>query len=113
MDVRYSVVALLLLRRPPAIAGLVVAIVVWPAIQGRAARSLAHIREKVLEIAPAVANCDATPFVVGECGIGWLSASGDHALPRTIGRRPFSVGAIARVLVAALGAATRNDPTRA
>lgn len=61
---RALVVRLLFRRSPSTIARLVIAVVVY-AIDGPAGRPLSHVREKIAEVHPTLADRNSTAAVVG------------------------------------------------
>lgn len=73
-------------RRPPAVAGLVVPVRIKP-IERRAFRPLAHVREEVLEPPPPLADGDPAAAVARPAAVGRPCATPDHRLPGDIGRR--------------------------
>ena len=68
------IATLLFMGCPPAVARLVVAIVVGKAINRLASRTLAHIGKKVLELSPPLAHYDAACSVFVKRGVSWSMA---------------------------------------
>ena len=71
---------------PPAIIGAVPDVVV-DAFDGRARRSLTHVREEVAEVIPPLTDCYASRPVVLPMSAGRLSAAAAHRRPAYVGRR--------------------------
>jgi len=86
MTIRSTICALLLLRRPAAISGLVVTVSV-DAIEGHALRALTHVFEKVRELLPPLADRDASPAVIGISRDIRVANSSEHGCPAPIGGR--------------------------
>ena len=83
------VVGLLSSRRPTAVSGFVVPVVVAP-VKGRSGRPLAHIGEEVLEpvrTAPPLADGDPPTAVAVGATIRFGAIAIHHRAPRSIGRR--------------------------
>ena len=80
------VVVRLVNRHPAAIAGFVISVIV-DAIEEHAVRRLAHIRQKVLEALPALADFDAAAAVVLEPLMRGVRAALFHLCPALVGRR--------------------------
>lgn len=74
--------------RPPAIAGLVVAVVVWKAIDRASRRSRPHVGKKVLEQLPALADFDSASAVLRPLRIVGIAASSAHRFPCDVGAAP-------------------------
>lgn len=89
-DVVAFVASLLTCSRPPAITGLIVAVVVWETVYGRSAWFIAHIGKKIGKSKPPFANTDATSAVIGISLVIWIGASLNHASPTDIGWRCFA-----------------------
>lgn len=81
-----SVVCLLALRRPTAVAGFVIPMVVRPAVERGSVRSLPHVGEEVVEGQPPVADRDAVLSVMRKGRVGRLLATAKHAPPRRVCR---------------------------
>lgn len=78
-----SIVGLLYLGRPSAVARLVVAFAV-DSVKRCAAWSFSHISKKIGEYFPPITNCNSHFFVVFVRRARWLSASGKHILPSAV-----------------------------
>lgn len=89
---RPAIVGLLPRGCPPAITGLIVAIIV-DSVNRQARWRFTHVSKEVLESPPAFADCDAPTPVVAVMFIVWVRATMNHACPRRIGfRLPPSPG---------------------
>jgi hypothetical protein len=81
-----TVPVLLAGRRPAAVRRLVVAVAIWPAIQGFAGWTLAHVGKEVLEYLPALTNQDTALRIVARLMV-FQTATADHLGPRVVGAR--------------------------
>src|SRR5262245_9224335 len=87
------VVALFQCCCPAAVAGLVVACRIGPAIQRLARWTLAHIRQKVSEtVMPALANLNASAAIAGKLVMTRFQTATAHRLPAQIGRARVTAG---------------------
>jgi len=89
--IRSTAAHLLLGSRPTAVARFVVSFVV-DAVQRQPGRARPHVREEVLETAPAVADGDAPAAVTRVVPARRCAAPLQHALPRVVGSRATASG---------------------
>jgi hypothetical protein len=78
-----AIVGLFFWRRPTAIAGLVISIVV-DAVDSQTRRRLAHIGEKALELTPSFANSDASTAIAGKSNMMRVGATFEHSRPASV-----------------------------
>lgn len=82
---RTAIPVLLKYRRPPTVAGLVVAVVIRPSIERVARRAFSHVAEERFEAAtPLLAHFDAAPAVLREVLTRPVVAALFGALPRFV-----------------------------
>lgn len=106
---------LLALRRPPAVAGLVVAVVVGVAIDGMRWRGLAaHVGQERFEtLSPALADLDPASAVPGPMSTARVLAAGDHLDPRPVFGTPPTIPRLAMGEVALAAHLQKETATRA
>lgn len=87
------VVSLLLRRGPPAVTGLIVAIVVDAVDREVRRRLRPHVFNEAIEpdlpvfaVAPAITNSDSPCPIVLEFVVAWLIAPSEHLFPRLVER---------------------------
>ena len=74
---------LLSARRPAAIAGLVVAVVI-DAVERHVCGTLAHVSEEVLKEKPSLADTDAPASIARPLGHGFIAAASAHSAPTLV-----------------------------
>lgn len=79
-----GVIGLLLCVSPPAVAGLVVAVVVREPVDAHSDRALTHVSKKVAEVLPPVADGNPPSSVARVFVIGRALASGSHMAPDVV-----------------------------
>jgi hypothetical protein len=87
VQVARGIALLLAVRRPTAIPRFVVAVIINAIDAGPSARTLAHIKDEILEPRPPIADGNAAtpiPWVMRVLGV---VATGAHVLPRLVLRR--------------------------
>lgn len=73
---------LLLVGCPPAIAWLIVSMLIWPTVDFQSWRAFSHVGKEVLERqSPPSAHCNAAPAIRWESGVVRILASLDHIGP--------------------------------
>jgi hypothetical protein len=92
-NVRDAVVSLLLLCRPTAVARFISSIII-DAVERGLILPFAHICQKILKRAPALANGYSSFPVVSEGRGRWLRAARDHVLPGAECRASLSPGSM-------------------
>lgn len=78
------VLSLLFSARPIAVCWLVVSVIVAALDRVLWGRLSAHVREKVLELIPALANLYPSPPIVLKGRLLWIQAALSHALPASV-----------------------------
>lgn len=81
---RTSILGLLRWCCPSAIAGLIIAIVIYP-VDGFARRAFAHVGIEIVKDEPSFANGDAAPAIVFVPRLAMIGASPNHRYPRIPG----------------------------
>ena len=71
-------------RGPLTVAGFVSPVVVGSINRVSHARTLAHVREEVVERQPALADGDAASAVVPPVGVAWPGAAANHRVPTPV-----------------------------
>jgi len=105
-----SIRALLLVSRPSAIGGLVVAFHV-DAVEGHPSRPLPHVRQEMFEGVPPFADCNASATVFRPALVARALASITHCLPGDPCRRSVCSAGVSMNPVALALAARRNRGT--
>lgn len=92
---RAAVVSLLFSRSPFAVLGFVVAVIINAFDSHILGRRFSHVREKILEDCPTLANFDAAPSIVAKMRNIAIAASVEHTFPDAINAGAcLSVGSV-------------------